>query len=128
MMPNELIATLALIAGFQVKHFICDGLLQTRAMVRDKAVYAKPHGVLHAAIHGFGAFLVVVLFGYQFWAALALALVDSVFHYHVDYVKENLVRRAGWTSLNHQFWWSISADQMVHQLSYLAFVFYLLTP
>ncbi len=119
-MPENLAQTvILLLVLFQVKHFICDGPLQMSAMVRDKGHYGRPLGLAHASIHGVGTLVTLLLFGLAAPAALGLALLDGALHYHIDFSKEQIVRRQGWTTVVPQFWWSLSADQMLHQLTYL---------
>ena len=110
---------LLLVAALQVKHFICDGPLQTLAMVKAKGHYGHPTGLLHSFIHAVGTMLVLVGFGFTSLLVLLLGLLDFAIHYHVDFAKENVVRRAGWTPTQGYFWWALSADQMAHQLTYL---------
>jgi hypothetical protein len=119
-MPVETVhSVLIFLVLLQVKHFICDGPLQTSAMVKDKGVYGRPRGILHAGIHGVGTLVALLLFGLAAQTALMLAALDFVLHYHIDFSKEQTVRRAGWTTAVPQFWWALSADQMLHQLTYL---------
>lgn len=119
-MPDTAVQqVLVFLVLFQVKHFICDGPLQTSAMVRDKGHYGRALGLLHAGIHGGGALVALLLFGLPVKLAFGLALLDFAIHYHVDFSKEQIVRRAGWTTSVPQFWWALSADQMMHQLTYL---------
>jgi Protein of unknown function (DUF3307) len=122
MTTQDLIPVLALIACLQAKHFICDGLLQTKAMVDSKSVYGDRMGLVHAALHGIGTVLILAVFGFKFSVVISLAVLDAVIHYHVDYAKENIVKNAGWTSHEAKFWWALSADQMLHQFTYLLLV------
>jgi hypothetical protein len=110
---------LALLALLQVKHAIGDGPLQTSRMVHEKGFYGLRGGLLHAAVHGAGTLLALLVFG----LALALAAAEAVVHYHVDFFKESLARRKGWTQDKPVFWWALMADQMIHQLTYLAIAF-----
>ena len=115
------VSTVLLFLGaLQVKHFICDGPLQSKAMVDEKRRYGARLGVLHAAIHGFGALIVMVMFIGLVPLAFALALLDAAVHYHVDFSKENVVRKMEWTVVQGPFWWAMSFDQMLHQWTYLA--------
>jgi len=115
------VSTVLLVLGaLQVKHFICDGPLQSKAMVDAKRRYGARLGVLHAAIHGLGALIVTVIFIGLVPLAFALALLDALIHYHVDFTKENVVRQMGWTVAQGPFWWALSFDQMLHQMTYLA--------
>lgn len=115
----SLLHVLVLVAALQVKHFICDGPLQTRAMVEAKGHYGRLRGLLHAFIHAAGTAVVLAGFGFTASTALLLGLLDFAIHYHVDFTKENVVRKAGWTPSQAQFWWALSADQTAHQLTYL---------
>src|SRR5207344_3537551 len=76
---------LLIVAALQVKHFICDGPLQTRAMVEAKGHYGRPLGLLHALIHAAGTVVVLAGFGFSVSMVLLLALLDMVIHYHVDF-------------------------------------------
>lgn len=125
---NSLEHVLLLIAALQVKHFICDGPLQTRAMVEAKGHYGRARGILHALIHAAGTVLVLAGFGFAASIVLLLGLLDLAIHYHVDFTKENVVRKAGWTPSHAPFWWALSADQTAHQLTYLLIAYIALKP
>ena len=45
--------------------------------------------------------------------------------YHVDWLKGNVDRWAGWTEKDAAYWTVLGADQLVHQLTYLAIIAYL---
>ena len=111
---------LILVLLLQLKHSVCDGPLQTPRMVVEKGTYGKAGGLAHAGLHGAGSILVFVLFGLPVWLALALACADFVIHYHIDFLKENLVRRKGWTTRHNYFWWTLAADQTLHHMTYIA--------
>ena len=64
---------LLLILLLQIKHFICDGPLQTKAMVDGKAIYGNRLGLLHAGIHGLGTIAALAWFGLDWKMVLALA-------------------------------------------------------
>jgi hypothetical protein len=118
-MMTTLTFALCFAAALQVKHVICDGPLQTLAMVKAKRHYLKPLGFAHAIIHALGTFLVGLAFGLGFVPALQLAALDGVIHYHVDFAKENIVHRAGWVETQGPFWWSFTTDQALHHMTYL---------
>ncbi len=119
-LPPEIAHLLTALVLFQLKHFICDGPLQTKAMVDAKSIYGATLGLTHAGIHGLGTFVVFVISGFDVRLAAALALADFVLHYHIDFSKENIVKWQGWTVKDAPFWWALSADQMLHHLTYLA--------
>ena len=123
---NQVVFVLVLFTGFQLKHFICDGPLQTLGMVLAKSHYGRPLGLLHPAIHGVGTLAVLLVAGTA--SAVIFALADFVIHYHIDFAKENFVKRMGWNTSNGPFWWALSADQGLHQLTYLALVWFSVKP
>lgn len=127
MTSSELIPIFLLVAALQAKHFVCDGPLQTKAMVVSKAIYGDRLGIVHSAFHGLGTLAVLAIAGFSMAIFIGLAILDSIFHYHIDWTKENLVMRAGYTPINAQFWWALSADQMLHQFTYLAIAFFAFT-
>jgi hypothetical protein len=111
---------LLLILLLQIKHFICDGPLQTKAMVDGKAIYGNRLGLLHAGIHGLGTIIALAWFGLDWTLVFSLAVADMVLHYHIDFAKENIVRIKGWTIAVREFWWALATDQFLHHLTYLA--------
>ncbi len=120
--PKPILYVLGLIALLQFKHFICDGPLQTSAMVQQKSVYGARLGVLHSALHGLGTAIVLVFFSSSMAMIAGLAFIDFVVHYHIDYCKENVIKYFQWDFKNPKFWWALNADQAVHQLTYLGLV------
>ena len=119
MSESSLTSVLLLVAALQVKHFICDGPLQTLAMVKAKGFYGKRLGIVHASIHGVGTALSLALFGAPLMVIGQLAVLDTLVHYHVDYAKERLVRENGWGTNDGYFWWALTADQALHHMTYL---------
>ena len=122
-MTTNTLTLLGFIAALQFKHFVADGPLQTLGMVRDKSVYGRLWGLIHAGLHGLGTVFVLVAFG--FGAYWLVALADAIVHYHIDFAKENFVKRQRLGYADAPFWWAISADQMLHQFTYLVIAGYL---
>ena len=54
--------------------------------------------------------------------ALGIAGAEFLLHYHVDWLKEQVTRRNGWTAQDRGFWFALGTDQLVHGLSYLVIV------
>jgi hypothetical protein len=122
------VSALLFAAALMVKHVICDGPLQTLAMVREKSGYGRPLGLLHACIHIAGTLLICLLFGVGLQWAVLLALFDGVLHYHVDFAKENLVRLKAWTTTDGPYWWAMTTDQALHHITYLFITYLAFTP
>ena len=106
---------------FMMKHFIVDFLLQFRYQWSNKGTYGHPGGILHAGLHGIGTALCLFMFSWE--DILFLALMDALFHYHIDWAKMNLNARMGWGPTTHEeFWWLLGLDQLLHMLTYLAII------
>lgn len=100
-----------------IKHWYIDFVMQTPQMVAEKGQYGKWHGILHSLQHGIGTFVIFILAGIPF--AFAIALLDFVTHYHIDWVKMNYGNRDITTP---QFWNHLGLDQLAHSLVYLLIV------
>ena len=110
------------VAFLQLKHFVCDGPLQTAAMVKSKSIYGSPLGIWHSVLHGIGTGAVFLVAAFSPSMALGLAVLDFAIHYHIDFSKENIVKYFRWTTKDAQFWWALNADQTLHQFTYLMLV------
>jgi len=117
----EIIAVLFLL---HLKHFICDYPLQTDKMIASKGVLGDVPGVMHSCIHGFGTFLVFVLFA-GISAAFYIAVIDVALHYTIDFTKKKLNRRS--TPASKRFWTITGADQFMHNTCYLLYVLFVLS-
>ena len=115
-------AVVVMILVLQFKHFICDGPLQTKAMVDGKSIYGNHLGLLHAGLHGLGTLAALAWFGTNLTLVLALAVADMGVHYHIDFIKENIVKRHAWTVATREFWWALATDQFLHHLTYAGLV------
>lgn len=111
-----------------IKHFIVDFPLQVWSyQYENKGTYGHPGGLLHSGLHALGTFLVFFfLFGFSIasiYAALFLASMDGVVHYHIDWAKVKINRKKGWgPTTHHQFWILLGVDQLLHSLTYLFLV------
>jgi Protein of unknown function (DUF3307) len=104
-----------------IKHCIADFLLQTENQRMTKGDYGALGGITHALTH-------VALTAPVFWllptvglgAMAALLTAEFTVHYHLDFAKEQVVRRNGWSSKDTPFWWALGIDQLGHGLTYIA--------
>lgn len=118
----------------QLKHFICDFLLQGPYQYLNKGTYGHLGGILHVQIHMFGSIFVLLgmtlyngfdTVSYDLLAAVALA-VEFILHYHIDWAKMNLNRVMGWTpTTTEKFWYLLGFDQLLHQLTYIWMVWFI---
>jgi hypothetical protein len=113
-------ALLAVLVVLQFKHFICDYPLQTAYHLRNKGTYGHPGGIVHSGIHAAGTAVSFLVVPPTLPLGAAILASDFLIHYHVDWSKEQIIRRLKLTSADSGFWWAIGADQLMHHLTYLA--------
>lgn len=128
MSPELLLLTL-----FIAKHFVCDFPLQTVWMATNKGTYGHRGGLAHVGVHALGTFFVLTVFSQTaeiFFAPgpfLMIIFFEILIHYHMDYFKMWLNKRMNWTcDKSIAFWNLMGADQLVHYLSYVFMVWYLI--
>ena len=122
-MPELAILVLAAVAVLMLKHTIADFYLQTPYQYLNKGTYGHPGGFMHSAIHvALTPLVYLVLLPGSLLIALAIALGEFAVHYHVDWLKEQITHRNGWTAQHRGFWCALGTDQLVHGLTYLAIV------
>jgi len=103
-----------------IKHCAADFLLQTENQRRTKGDYGAMGGITHAATHILlTAPVFLILPDIGLGAVCALLAGEFVVHYHLDWAKEQVVRRNAWTSKDTPFWWALGVDQLGHGLTYV---------
>lgn len=98
-----------------IKHYIVDFPWQTQEEVENKGIYGNVAGIIHSLKHGFGTAIVFFITGPHVTDAWILGLIDSVLHYHIDWVK----MRFGCRDISQKaFWNQLGLDQLAHYLTY----------
>jgi hypothetical protein len=116
-----------LLFGFFLKHFVADFCLQTPYMYKNKGNLWHPGGYFHAFIHAYLSLF--ILFGNHIQAETSFGLVFVEFwiHFLTDWTKVNINKKTGWTATNSEgFWVLLGLDQLIHSLTYLGMVWYVL--
>ena len=126
-MPSLLAGTspahivLIAIAYLMVKHAIADFFVQTETQRLEKGIYGATGGLTHSLTHiALTTPVFVLLPGLDAGIIATLLAAEFVLHYHIDWTKEQIVRRNGWSSHDTPFWWALGADQLLHGLTYVA--------
>ncbi|WP_246035940.1 DUF3307 domain-containing protein [Aliishimia ponticola] len=109
-------------ALLQTKHMVADFYLQTPRMLADRRLYIHRGRALHCLIHAAGSALACLLVGLPFILLCAVASLDWALHYHIDFGKGLWSARAGDTPDDASYWRAFGADQLLHQLTYVALV------
>jgi uncharacterized paraquat-inducible protein A len=116
-------AAITLLALLLVKHFICDFVLQTPWQISQKGIYGAPGGLVHSGIHILGTLSVLLVLAAPVKIVLTILVVEFIVHYHIDWGKEQAVRRMKWSG-GARFWNAIGLDQLLHGLTYVVIAVY----
>jgi hypothetical protein len=108
--------------AFQVKHVICDFVIQTRFQVDNKGYYGRSGGLIHAGWHILFSIPVLLIMTRSPGLIGLTLLLEFLIHYHTDWLKARTQRERGWTQNDSIYWVAFGADQFIHQVSYLAMV------
>lgn len=116
---QDMALVLFLLVLFVIKHFLADFVFQTEYMLRkgDQTGWQRPLAV-HCAVQA-GLTFLITFPPIGLWA-VALALIDFVIHYCVDYWKAQIAR---YPLNSREFWISFGADQLLHSLTYIALAY-----
>ena len=122
------INTLVLLTILFLKHFIIDFLWQGPYQYKNKGTYGHPGGLLHSGLHAVGTFF--ALWVCLPWAGptiMLMSVIEFSIHYHVDWAKMNINKLLNWKPDTHeQFWWLLGFDQLLHSLTYIGMIFFLI--
>ena len=109
---------LLLLVLFQVKHLLADYVFQSSWMVESKGRYGHVGGLAHSAVHGLLSLPVLFMAPLSIGAVAAIAVAETVLHYHIDWTKAAVGRRLDLTPAKKGYWVAMGADQFVHQITY----------
>ena len=105
-----------------LKHLVFDFFLQTSYQYRNKGIYGHPGGILHSGLHMLGTTPLFLWIAPSKALAAAIMIGEFIVHYHIDWTKEQVVKRMKWTPDHSPFWWALGVDQFLHGVTYVAIV------
>ena len=117
-----MIESLLLLWGLFVKHAIADLAMQSFRTPGDKSNLRNPKGWIHAGDHSILTFLVVLIGTFNFTNAIAIAILDYVLHFMIDFVKTVIIKKYKWNTNQRQYWIAQSIDQIAHFSCYLIYI------
>ena len=118
-MAGSVQTLIAVLFVLQIKHYICDYPLQTAFQLNNKGTYLHPGGIVHAGLHALFTTTAFILAPPTLLLGIGIVGGEFLVHYHIDWVKEQIVRQNGWTTSQNAFWWAIGVDQLLHYMTYL---------
>lgn len=123
LMSGAICTVLLALVYLSVKHTIADFFLQTRYQFANKGTYGHPGGILHSSIHvllTIPVFTIMPASTLLFGACMLAG--EFVIHYHLDWSKEQIVKRYGLGHTDNWFWYLFGLDQFGHTLTYILIV------
>lgn len=111
-----------LLAGFQIKHFFADYMLQQGSMLTGKGDLRSPGGYLHAGVHAVFSLVVLLFAAVPFMTIVWLVLAEFVVHYALDFGKVRLTSHVQSNQNPRLFWALHGLDQLFHQFTYVAMI------
>jgi hypothetical protein len=119
---SQAFQVLLVLLAFQVKHLVCDFVLQTGSQVYNKGFYGRAGGIVHAGLHALFSVPVLLMLTWSPATIAILIACEFVVHYHADWLKARAERLFNWTQQDPIYWFAFGADQFVHQVTYIVMV------
>jgi hypothetical protein len=118
---------LFLLLLLQVKHWYADFKIQTYMQTVKKGVWLDPIGISHSTEHVICSMVALMIFNFFYTlnplTIIWTCLVEGVLHYIIDFVK---VKYGCKDNTKPLFWNQFGLDQLSHQITYIAMVWFLL--
>ena len=111
---------LSSLAVFELKHFICDFVLQTAYLYRNKGIYGHRAGIIHAGLHALGSLPAILMLTSAMPLVAGIVIAEFLVHYHVDWLKLFIDKHRHLDASQGIYWAIFGADQLIHQLTYVA--------
>lgn len=110
---------LLLVLALQAKHLLADFYLQNAFMLSGRGAYLHPGRALHCLVHAALTLVVLFIFGMGTGAILAVALIEFVAHFHIDWGKAQVLARRNLGPNDAGYWHATGVDQALHQATYV---------
>ncbi len=121
-MPELIGPVLLLICALQIKHMFADFFMQTPKMLSGRGEYLHFGRAQHAGIHAIGTMIVLIPFGAPVLFILAIAAVEWVVHFNIDFCKAKHCDSQELGPTDAAFWRAAGIDQALHHLTYVGIV------
>lgn len=116
-----------LFIGLELKHYLADYFLQPAWIISGKGDFRQPGGYAHAGIHAAMTGVVLLVAGTALPLIGLIMVGEFVVHYLLDYGKIHYSTGVHITNKPSRFWALHGIDQMLHQLTYAAIIYLVIT-
>jgi hypothetical protein len=118
---------LILLTLFEIKHWYADFHIQTYAQTVRKGIWLDCVGISHSIDHVYTSLVILLIFSYfhvlSVSAVFLAVLLEGLIHYLTDYIK---VKYGNKNNSTPTYWSQFGLDQLMHHLTYLGIVYFLL--
>jgi hypothetical protein len=118
-LKDQTAVTLVIVLFFIIKHFLADFVLQTPYQYLNKHIFMHPGGLIHAGIHIICTWIFVYGLTIDNESIYLLLLAEFIFHYLVDFGKENIKILYDLKITDKWYWILLGIDQLFHYISYI---------
>jgi Protein of unknown function (DUF3307) len=102
-----------------LKHFICEYVLQTQDIAVSKLRYGSINSFIHILHHAFGTLMAGLIVDFNLGLTLGLVVLESVIHYHIDWAH----MRFGARSYRDKTYWQwLGAEQFAHHQTFIIMI------
>jgi len=112
-------AVVAVFLWLEIKHFIFDYVLQTPFQFRNKGTYGHPGGGLHSGMQALATIPAFLILPPGWLMGVTIIIGEFIVHYHVDWSKEQALRRMKLATTDAGYWRIYGIDQLAHHLTYV---------
>ncbi len=119
-MSHQTALVLWALLALELKHFLCDFVLQSEYQVRTKGIYGHFGGFIHSGLHVVATIPALLILGASARAVAIVVVVEFVVHYHADWMKILVDRVYKFGIDDQRYWILFGTDQLIHQLTYIA--------
>src|ERR1700710_2045069 len=95
-MGHQTAVVLSALLALQLKHFLCDFVLQSEYQFRTKGIYGHFGGFIHSGLHILGTIPALLILGAAPKAIAIVLVAEFAIHYHTDWSKSKIDQTYQW--------------------------------
>lgn len=112
-----------LLASFGVllnlKHFICEYILQDEYIFECKRRYGSINSFIHTLHHAFGTLVAGLILDFDLVLITGLVILEAIIHYHVDWVIAYFGARS---YRDKKYWQWRGAEEFMHHVTFIIMI------
>ena len=102
-----------------LKHFICEYILQDEHLFRNRIRYGSINSFIHILHHAFGTLVVGLILDFDLVLILGLVLLEAIIHYHVDWIVAHFGAKS---YKDKKYWQWHGAEEFLHHITFIILI------